>query len=184
MELLATISVLLSLTSIGMISQGEAPDSLGKTTIGEFYGALEGEWGGPYSLWLNPGEAPRKSEAAAQGRFVAQEAYFLLTYSWFTDDKDQEGVFLLGGAGARASATWGDSWHMQPTPMVMTDGELIEDGKKLVFLGSYGAGPGQPDWGWRTEFTLQGENAFLMEAYNITPKGLENLAVRAELTRK
>ncbi len=78
--------------------------------------------------------------------------------------------------------TWGDSWHMQPQPMVC-EAELSEDGQKLVASCTYEAGPDTPDWGWRTEFTLQGEDAFLMEAYNITPEGLEALAVRAEMTR-
>lgn len=109
--------------------------------------------------------------------------YFLLSYSWEDGGEKQEGVFLMGGEHNMASATWGDSWHMQPEPMICT-GVLSEDGQKLVFLGSYGAGPGVPDWGWRTEFTLQGEDAFLMEAYNITPEGLEEKAVRAELKRK
>ncbi len=40
-----------------------------------------------------------------------------------------------------------------------------------------------PAWGWRTEFTLQGANTFLMEAYNITPGGMEALAVKAEMKR-
>ena len=183
MKLLTTTLALVSICLMGMIFQSDAPGTGDDGTVQDFYKKLKGEWSGPYSVWLNPMEPPLNSEIEAQGRFVAQGSYFLLTYSWNGEDEEREGVFLLGGEGGTASATWGDSWHMQPEPMVC-EGELTEDGKKLVFLGSYGASPEMPDWGWRTEFTLQGEDAFLMEAYNITPEGLEGLAVRAELTRK
>ena len=183
MKLLTTTLALVSFCLMGVIFRSDAPGTAADRNVQEFYNKLKGEWSGPYSVWLNPMEPPLNSEIAAQGRFVAQGSYFLLTYSWKAEDEEQEGVFLLGGEGETASSTWGDSWHMQPEPMVC-EGELTEEGQKLVFLGSYGAGPGISDWGWRTEFTLQGEDAFLMEAYNITPEGLESLAVRAELTRK
>jgi hypothetical protein len=183
MKLLINTLALVSVISMGMKSPSNVPGLEDDKTVQAFYRALQGEWGGTYSLWFKPNEPVRNSDATAEGRFLAREAFFLLTYTWHTDDMDQEGVFLLGGKGETASATWGDTWHMQPDPMVITEGELTSEGQELVFLGSYGTGPDSPDWGWRTEFTLQGEDAFLMEAYNITPDGLEALAVRAELTR-
>ncbi len=182
MILLTTTLALLSVFLIGVISQNDAPGTGGNGTVQEFYEKLTGKWSGPYSVWLDPEKPSHNSEIAAQGRFVVQGSYFLLTYSWKWEDEEQEGVFLLGGKGGAASVTWGDSWHMQPEPMVC-EGELTEEGQKLVCLGSYETGPDTPDWGWRTEFTLQGEDAFLMEAYNITPEGDETLAVRAELAR-
>ncbi len=173
-----------SIALIGAISLGDEPaPEVGTMTIQEFYEKLTGEWTGSYELWLDPTQPSQNSGIVAHGRLVAKGSYFLLSYSWEWEGERQEGVFLMGGDGEKASATWGDSWHMQPEPMIC-EGELSEEDQKLVFLGSYGAGPGVPDWGWRTEFTLQGEGAFLMEAYNITPEGLESLAVRAELTRK
>ena len=97
------------------------------------------------------------------------------------EGKKQKGVFLFGGADNAASATWGDSFHSTPNPMVCT-GEIDASGSKLTLMGSYSTGEG-PDWRFRTEFTLTGPNELLMEAYNIAPDDLEALAIRAEMKR-
>jgi hypothetical protein len=146
-----------------------------------FYAKLSGEWNGSYSLWLRPGTPAQKSDITAQFRSIAKGNYFLMTYTWKQGGKAQEGVFLFGGHGNTATATWGDSFHMVPEPM-QCKGELKDGGKKLIIKGSYAMGRG-PTWGWRTEFTLWGPNALLMEAYNITPDGVEGLAVKAEMKR-
>ena len=51
-----------------------------------------------------------------------------MTYSWKKGDEAQEGVFLFGGNGKAAPATWGDSFHMVPEPM-QCKGELKDSGK-------------------------------------------------------
>jgi len=150
-------------------------------TVQAFYAKLSGDWDGTYSLWLRPGTPAYKSEITAQFQSTAKGNYFLMTYAWKKGGIVQEGVFLFGGYGKTATATWGDSFHMVPEPM-QCNGQLKDGGKKLIIKGSYAAGKG-PVWGWRTEFTLRGPNAFLMEAYNIMPNGVEALAVKAELKR-
>ncbi len=146
-----------------------------------FYAKLTGDWKGSYSLWLRPGTPARKSDINANFQPAARGNYLLMTYTWEDGGEAQEGVFLLGGHGNVATATWGDSFHMAPAPM-QCKGELEAGGNKLVVKGSYSAGEG-PDWGWRTEFTREGPNSLLMEAYNIMPNGVEGLAVQAELKR-
>ncbi len=151
------------------------------TTARAFYAKLSGNWKGPYSLWLRPGTPAQKSNISAHFQPTAKGNYFLMTYSWKQGGKVQEGVFLFGGHEKAATATWGDSFHMVPTPM-QCKGVLKNGGKKLVITGSYSVGKG-PAWNWRTEFTQQGPNSLLMEAYNIMPNGVEGLAVKAELKR-
>jgi hypothetical protein len=146
-----------------------------------FYEELEGNWTGSYSLWLQPGTPAQQSDIKANFQSAAKGNYFLMTYSWKKGEEAQEGVFLFGGNGNAATATWGDSFHMIPEPMQCT-GELNEDGKKLIVKGSYSMGEG-PDWGWRTEFTRHDQKSLLMEAYNIMSDGVEDLAVKAELIR-
>ena len=146
-----------------------------------FYEQLRGQWIGSNSLWLRPGTPVHKSDIKATISAVADGHYYLMNYSWAYEGEVQEGIFLLGGNKNAATATWGDSWHMAPEPMVC-GGELKEGGKRLVLFGTFAAGEG-PDWGWRTEFTRQGPDRFRMEAYVITPAGEEGLAVRAELRR-
>lgn len=152
-----------------------------KNPIKTFYEKLSGEWHGSYSLWLRPGTPAQKSEITVQFKPTARGNYFLMNYSWEQGGNIQEGVFLLGGHGKAATATWGDSFHMVPEPM-QCKGRLSDDVKKLIIKGSYSVGKG-PAWGWRTEFTLHGAKAFLMEAYNIMPNGVEDLAVKAMLER-
>jgi len=150
-------------------------------TVKSFFANLKGSWNGSYSLWLRPGVPAEESDIEANIQPAAKENYFLMTYSWKRGNDAHEGVFLFGGDGEAATFTWGDSFHSVPEPMHCS-GDLKNGGQKLVFKGSYAAGSG-PDWGWRTEFTRQGPDSFLMEAYNITPDGAEALAVKAELRR-
>ncbi|GAB4371399.1 MAG: hypothetical protein Kow0042_14150 [Calditrichia bacterium] len=149
-------------------------------TVKVFYSQIQGDWSGSYRLWLRPSTPAEQSEIRANIQPVVSGHYFLMTYSWKRAGKKQEGVFFFGGSGKTATASWGDSFHMIPEPMYCK-GEL-QDGGKLIFHGSYSFGNG-PSWGWRTEFTHSNANELLMEAYNITPDGVEALAVKAELKR-
>ncbi len=148
--------------------------------IKEFYEQLDGNWIGNYSLWLDPSKPAIESGVSATVVPVAMSAFYLFHYWWSYGGNDQEGVFMLGGEDHAATATWGDSFHMQPESMYCK-GQF--EGAKLALLGRYSAGPGTPDWGWRTEFTLNDGHWLRMEAYNISPGGHENLAVRADLKR-
>lgn len=153
----------------------------GVETAVAFYEQLRGQWVGSNSLWLRPGTPVHESDIKATISAAANGHYYLMNYSWSFEGEVQEGVFFLGGNENMATATWGDSWHMAPEPMYC-QGELKENGARLVLIGTFTAGEG-PDWGWRTEFTRQGPDNFLMEAYVIPPTGEEGLAVRAELKR-
>lgn len=174
-RLFAFCLMALGLVSLSPVAAAE------ETSVQAFYADLAGDWTGINSLWLQPGTEAHKSDMTAQFKPTAKGAYFLMTYSWAWKDKPQAGVFLLGGQGEKATATWGDSWHQTPEPM-QCHGTLSDDGRKIILHGSYAASSG-PDWGWRTEFTLLGPDVLRMAAYNITPEGQEALAIRAELTR-
>lgn len=150
--------------------------------VSEFYQAMQGSWSGTYHLWLDPAKPSETSRANATGKMVAKGAYFLFTYQWTQGQKDQEGVFFLAGLGEKATTTWGDSFHSVPKPMEC-EGFLVDDGKKLVLNGKYSGGPGQPDWGWRTEFSMEDSTHIKMEAFNISPDGSEDIAVRCELEK-
>lgn len=160
--------------------KGNTPVDAAKTAR-EFYKKLSGDWKGTYNLWANPDEAAEKSEIRARFQETAKGSFYLMTYSWKKGTVPHDGIFLLGGDGKAATASWGDSFHQSPNTM-QCNGELLEGGKKLVINGTYSVGE-SPEWGWRTEFTLQGPDSLLMEAYNIMPEGNEALAVKAELKR-
>ena len=153
----------------------------GVQTVPAFYGRLTGDWAGSYSLWLRPGVPVQEYKIKARSAAVAQGHYFLMTYTWKNDKLRRAGVFLLGGKGTSANTSWGDSFHMASQPLLCR-GQLSKDGKTLVFRGKYAMGGG-PAWGWRTEFTLQGKDAILMQAFNIHPSGQEMKAVEAKMRR-
>lgn len=143
-----------------------------------FFERLLGRWQGDYRLWLYPQADVQQSAVDAEIRPAAGGKYLLFTYGWEQGGSRQEGVFLLGGQQEQATATWGDSFHSAPEPMICR-GSLADDGQKLTLYGNYSAG--DETWGWRTELTREG-NALVMQAFNITPAGQEGLAVRAEMT--
>jgi hypothetical protein len=142
--------------------------------VDSFCRAIEGEWRGPYELWLMPGSPVDRSESSA--RVSGKE----MSYEWAQNGKAQKGTFTFGGTGAKADFNWSDTFHTTAGPM-KGEGALSVDGRKLIFKSTYG--PAAAPWGWRTEFTI-GEGGFTMEAYNLTPKGEEALAVRCRYARK
>ncbi|MFQ5651142.1 MAG: DUF1579 family protein [bacterium] len=150
--------------------------------IRSFYQALQGTWEGTYHLWLNPANPPVTSKAQATVKMVANAAYCLFIYQWARGGAAHEGVFLLGGAGDKVTATWADSFHSAPEPM-HCKGRLESGRQKLVFDGKYSGGAGEPDWGWRTEISLLESGQLRMEAYNISPEGQEDIAVRCEMKK-
>ncbi|MBL6975728.1 MAG: DUF1579 family protein [Deltaproteobacteria bacterium] len=151
-------------------------------TVTAFYNRMAGDWRGTCNLWFGPGEPVRTCDTEARVRAIAGDAYHLMTYRWVFEGEAKEGALFLGGHEEAATATWGDSWHMAPDPMVC-QGLLEDGGAKLVFPGNYPTGPDTPDWGWRTELTWVDGDGLIMEAYNITPEGEEAIAVRAEYRR-
>ena len=182
---LSTIwSAAISLSLLGALAVPDISDS--QTTpsdVQEFYQRLAGEWEGTNALWPHPSEAAINSTSIASAKFIAGDIYFQLTYTWESDSGQEEGVFLFGGKGEKPTASWGDTWHMA-TELLNCVGALSVDGQKLILRSSYRTGSETPDYFWRTEFTLTGPDAFIMEAYNITPEGLEAPAVRAVYSRK
>ncbi len=150
------------------------------TDFSNFLSSMTGDWSGTYRLWLHPGAEVQVSQSNAHVSVEGNGAYAVMSYDWVWKEKPQSGVFLFEGPSDHVTATWGDSWHQQPATM-RCEGSFSDEGK-LVVLGSYSGGEG-PDWGWRTQFNLVGEDSMVMEVYNITPDGQEALAVRAEYKR-
>ena len=148
-----------------------------------FFDAMKGDWHGGYDLWLMPTAPKEHSVSTAQIKADAKDDSLVMEYQWTRGNKRQRGAFHFDGSGTTAGFSWSDTFHSATDPM-KGDGKLSDDGKRLVFISSYVAGPGQPAWGWRTEFTIVDSKTLKMEAYNITPGGQEGLAVRCEYARQ
>jgi len=144
---------------------------------------LIGDWTGSNLLrlsWLTPSDYHSSSRLSIQP--VAKEKFLKFTYSWSHEDVSQEGVILLGYDAQQemATAAWVDSWHM--SSKVMACEGTIDPQGAINIRGSYEAPPG-PDWGWRIVITPKSGKELQIVMYNISPEGVEELAVQADYNR-
>jgi hypothetical protein len=113
---------------------------------------------------------------------VLGERFLRIDYTWSYQSKPQEGSMLIAcdsNAGGAVTIAWIDSWHMSEA-MMISRGTVTSDGS-IDARGSYAAPPG-PDWGWRT--AIQGDaDRLRVTMHNVTPDGLEELAVDATYSR-
>ncbi|HSI89088.1 MAG TPA: DUF1579 family protein [Pyrinomonadaceae bacterium] len=143
---------------------------------------LAGTWQGTNRLHLPWMPVPLlESPSQATIRPLAGGQCLEIVYTWSYEGKPQEGVMLLNGdAGSTAiRAVWTDSWHSANVLMICEGS--VSPNAVISVSGSY-AVPDHPDWGWRTElFIDNGDLNYVM--YNISPEGIEELAVETRFSR-
>lgn len=147
--------------------------------LGEFVG----EWSGTNRLWLSWEEdkSARESDSTALIEFAAKRKFINIKYTWIYEAEMQEGRILLGREkdSDKIKAVWIDSWHNGDKFMIC-EGALEND---VISIKGFYPVPDHPDWGWRTEIDFQDENLFKFTMYNVTPEGVEELAVEAIYAR-
>lgn len=144
---------------------------------------LQGNWAGKnflYLPWLK--ETPFESASQAVIDFSAKGIFLKIEYDWFYDEKQQEGLILIGQeeASETIKSFWIDSWHLSDKFMV-SEGKPKTD---LISVKGFYSVPEHPDWGWKTIFDIEDENSFKILMYNVSPEGDETLAVETEYARK
>ena len=141
--------------------------------------SLVGEWEGDNLVWLSLDQDPYESKTGAKIDLVARGKFLRIDYSYAIEDEPQEGSLIIGhnAQGEASTGAWVDSWHNGDVLMVLR-GQVEENGS-VNLLGSYPAESG-PDWGWRIVVEPGGIDSFRIFMYNITPQGVEALAVEAD----
>jgi hypothetical protein len=93
-----------------------------------------------------------------------------------------EGFALIGynAADDQVEMSWVDSWHMGQAQMFCV-GRLESHGFSV--LGHFPDRSSGTQWGWRTQFRLEGADRLTVTATIITPDGLEGKAVEAIYAR-
>ena len=152
--------------------------------LSEFQNNLLGNWTGSNLLrlsWLTPSDYHSPSRLSVS--LVAKGKFLTFTYTWSHEDVLQEGVILLGYDAKQemATAAWVDSWHMS-SKIMYCQGSIDQQGA-INIRGSYEAPPG-PDWGWRIVITPKSGKELQIVMYNISPEGVEDLAVQADYKRE
>ncbi len=151
-------------------------------SIPENMSKLGGNWAGTSRLWLSPEQASHDSKSTATAALAAKGKFTTIQYTWAYDAELHEGLLLFGfHDSTTVKSVWIDSWHMSDKFM-LCHGSI--DAQGLVStMGSYPAASG-PDWGWRTVIDSTDSRSFKILMYNVTPDGMEALAVSAEYVRR
>lgn len=122
-----------------------------------------GRYTGTNWLWF---EDPENPEESATGIEVAANR---ISYTWEYRGEPQSGVMEFAFDGDAADMTWTDTWHAKEA--IVCPGKRTDD--RIEVVGTYG-----PGWSWRTEVTLATADEILVEMFNISPDGKEQIAVR------
>lgn len=152
----------------------QVPESLSK---------FVGHWKGNYRLYESwEEESIFDSETKALVDFTAKGRFLKIEYDWSQQEKSHEGLILLGQDkdSDKIIAFWIDSFHLSDKYMV-SEGKLDENGNPS--LKGFYAVPGHSDWSWRTILDFHAEDSFKITMYNVSPEGIEYLAVEANYSK-
>ena len=147
-----------------------------------FLASLAGGWTGTAKLWLEPDKLADESPVLGTITLVLEGRFAIYLYQGAVEGEPQHGMFTFGYNTTldRYEASWLDSFHNN-TAIMFCSGAPKENG--FLVIGSYPDPTGGPDWGWRTEVTLEDADHLTLEAYNIMPDGVEAKATKTRLTR-
>ena len=148
-------------------------------SIDQKLSALVGNWKGTNRLhtpWMP--QPLQMSDSAATVRSRMNGQFLSIEYTWSFENEPQEGLLIIGcdPTSDAVQAVWTDSWHSKDV-LMLCNGSRDTDGRISVF-GQY-AVPDHPDWGWRTEITHT-LNGFRYAMYNVSPDGVEEIAVETD----
>lgn len=149
----------------------------------EDFAGFVGSWKGTNKLyvpWMP--EKLKESESTLTVSLKANRQFVAFDYTWAYDGEPQEGIILLG-CDTKSNAVqtvWTDSWHSRHTFM-LSDGTAADDGS--VSVKGYYKVPDHPDWGWRTDI-IPANDSLKIVMYNVSPEGVEELAVETDYRRE
>jgi hypothetical protein len=148
----------------------------------QFFAKIAGTWKGTSKLWLEPDVLADESPVQGSIQLVLDGRFALYLYEGSIESEAQHGIFTFGYNTIlnRFEASWIDSFHNN-TAIMFCEGSEKENGFQV--LGSYTDPTGGPDWGWRTEVTLEDADHLTISAYNIDPEGNDAKATEARLVR-
>ena len=146
-----------------------------------FFARMAGNWRGLSRLWIEPDKLADEASIVGTIQLLLEGRYALFLYQSSIEGEAQHGMFTFGYNTSleQFETSWVDSFHTNTGIMFCTGREL---GSGFSVTGSYTDPSGGPDWTWRTEVELNGDE-LVITAYNITPEGEESKATEMVLTR-
>ena len=151
-------------------------------SINQALSDLVGAWKGTNRLYLSwlP-EKLKESESTATVRSKMNGQFLSFEYTWSYEGEAQEGMLILGcdPNSDAVQAVWTDSWHSKDILMLCNG--TVDSGGRVSVLGQYTV-PEHADWGWRTEI-MPADTTFRYVMYNVSPDGVEEIAVETDFHR-
>jgi len=126
-----------------------------------------GRFAGPNRLWFMPGTPAHRSDG------VLVVSATRVDVEWSHEGKAHRGSIALSGPAPACAAQFTDTFHAEKGMAFHGRGQ----GSGLVLYGTYPAGDGSPDWGWRIEMDWADPEHLHLRMFNVLPDGLEALAV-------
>lgn len=126
-----------------------------------------GRFVGSNRLWFMPGTPAHVSD----GTLVVTADH--VSIRWAHEGAPKAGEIVLSGPAPSCRGDFTDSFHA--TAGLVLHGHV--QGRAVLLYGTYPAGDGSPDWGWRIVLDWYDPDHFSFRMFNVLPDGMEALAV-------
>lgn len=124
-----------------------------------------GRWTGTNAFRLMPADPPHIAAATADVASVAAGNLTAIAYAWsHPADGAQDGLLVIGPSEEAhgAVAFWGDSWHQNPLPTLLSGGVLDD---RLVVSYEYGG-----EWRWQIIVDATIPDSLTLTMENVVPE--------------
>jgi hypothetical protein len=126
-----------------------------------------GRFTGSNRLWFMPGTPAH----VCDGTLVV--AADRVSVRWSHEGAPKEGELVLSGPARSCRGDFTDTFHAASG--LVLHGHV--QGSGVLLYGTYPAGDGSPDWGWRIVLDWCDPDHFSFRMFNLLPGGMEALAV-------